>query len=189
MSIIDKFVKLHIINEEDRDIYEYSIDILKTYIYFSVIILVVNYYTSNFITTMMFLSIFFSIRKYIGGVHLDKASNCMAFSILLTLIIPYVSSWFSFTPILLFFLQLVFSLFLIIMPIIDTPKKTVSKNNKRRYKKKSMYIILLCLCASIFFIYIDLINLSMIILFSIIVSYFSVLLGYIKYRNHLMTNN
>lgn len=188
MKLVDKLVYLQIINKEDTDIYEYSVNILKSYIFFSLIIIVANYFTSNYITTIVFLSLFFSLRRYCGGLHLEKTSTCMIFSIVLTLTVPCLCSFFYIYPIQLIFLQIIFSFLLFLMPIIDTPQKTVTDCSKKKYKKISIYIILFYLFLNIISIYLNLEKISMIILLTIICSYISVFLGYIKYKNHKKSN-
>lgn len=184
MKLIDKFIKLRIIDKKDIDLYEYSIGILKNYIFFSIIILSCNFFTGDFDTTIIFLIIFFSIRKYYGGLHMENSTVCLFLSVLLTLIIPYLSTIIYFHPISIIVMQIIISIFLIALPIIDTPQKTVSESRKKSYKNHSIYLLFFYIFLNILFVCFGFKNISMILLLSIFTSYLSVLLGYLKYKIH-----
>ena len=91
MNLIDKLITRGIIRKEDTDLYEYSINILKSYIFFTIIIILANLFTKNFKSTILFLIIFFSLRKYCGGFHFDHKLTCFLFSVVLTILIPIIS--------------------------------------------------------------------------------------------------
>lgn len=182
MKLIDILITSKIIKKEDTDLYEYSLTILISYIFFSLLVFLGNLFTKNFITTLLFLIVFFSFRKYSGGLHLESRKICLLFSVFLTILVPYLAESFHLTSPLILVLQLVISFLLSLFPIIETPQKSVSTIEKKVYKQNSLLILLFIFLMSIVFTYFKMIKYSIVILFTLLVSLISVLLGFIKYK-------
>lgn len=182
MNLINTLVSLGIVKKEDTDLYEYSLAILINYIFFSLLVFLGNLFTRNFITTFLFLVIFFSLRKYSGGLHLESKKICLLFSVFLTLFIPYVAKFYFLTTPTILGLQLVFSLLISLFPIIDTPQKYISTIEKKMYKQKSLLILLIISIINIICLYLNLFEYSMVILFTSFLSLFSILSGFLKYK-------
>lgn len=182
MKLVNKLIALKVIKKEDTDLYEYSISILKNYILFFIIVFLVNLFTENYITTFIFLFIFFLLRKYTGGLHMESSTNCLIFSILLTLIIPYIAELLKLTVPIILGSQLVISLLIALFPIIETPQKYVSSQEKKIYKKKSMYILFSFYLLNIIFIPLNLTKYSVVVVFTLLISLISILLGFVKYK-------
>lgn len=182
MKVLAKLIDLNIIDKEDNDLYEYSLNITKGYVIFIFIVLVSNFFTKNYINTAMFLLIFFALRRCCGGLHLESVSSCMVLSVFITLLIPILCMTFHLSDIKVIIIQIVVSLFLLMIPIIETPQKSLSNKEKKTYKIQSIYTIVFCLLVNICFVYMDLEGVSMVVLLTVVTSYVSVLLGYIKYK-------
>lgn len=182
MKLINTLISSGIIKKEDTDLYEYSLTILVSYIFFSLLVFLGNLFTRNFITTFLFLIIFFSFRKYSGGLHLESKKVCLYFSVFLTLLIPSLAEFLHFPAPLVLGIQLVISFLISLFPIIETPQKYVSTAEKKVYKQKASLILLLIFLANICFTYFKISEFSMVILFTLLVSLLSILLGFIKYR-------
>lgn len=189
MKLITKLVDLQIIDKKDTDLYEYSINILKGYIFFGFVILLFNLYTKEYKETFLFLLLFFSFRRYCGGLHLNNSLACIFFSIILTITIPFLCSNYSFSPIVIICLQIMLSVFLYFFPIVDNPKKSVTNNQKIIYKKYSRLLIISCFIVNILLIYFNRMEISMTILSTVCVTCISVAFGYIKYWDYLREKN
>lgn len=181
MNLIDKLITRGIIKKEDTDLYEYSINILKSYIFFTIIIILANLFTKNFKSTILFLIIFFSLRKYCGGFHFDHKLTCFLFSVVLTILIPIISNYLFMSSLNIIFLQLVISILLICFPIIEIPQKKLIDTEKKHYKLVSIKILFTLFIVNICCLYFKFYKISIIFLISIILSFFSVLFGYFKY--------
>lgn len=135
-------------------------------------------------STIIFLLLFFVFRRFCGGLHFEKTSVCLFFSIFLTLFIPFLCSVLPYNPISIIILQLFFSILLVIFPVIDNPNKTVTDGVKKIYKRHSIHLIIICFIINLFLIHFNMHNLSMIFLLAVITSFISISLGYVKYKKH-----
>lgn len=179
MGLIDKLISLQIIKKENQDLYEYSLKILKGYIFFLIILILINIYTRNYLLTIVYLICFFSLRRYTGGFHLERKFKCLLFSIFLSVMIPFISEYIFLGKDLLIYVQFIVSLIIVFFPIIDSPQKYVSELEKKYYKKRVLLVLGLYFFINLLF---DLKKYSIMILFAIITSFFSILFGFIKYK-------
>ncbi|WP_296877205.1 accessory gene regulator B family protein [Thomasclavelia sp.] len=179
MGLIDKLISLQIIKKENQDLYEYSLKILKGYIFFLIILILINIYTKNYLLTIVYLICFFSLRRYTGGFHLERKFKCLLFSIFLSVMIPFISEYIFLGKDLLIYVQFIVSLIIVFFPIIDSPQKYVSELEKKYYKKRVLLVLGLYFFINLLF---DLKKYSIMILFAIITSFFSILFGFIKYK-------
>ena len=125
MKIVNKLISLQIINKEDTDLYEYSISILINYIFFSLLILIGNLFTKNYCATFIFLFTFSLLRKYTGGLHLNRRITCLLLSVVLTLFVPYIANLFQFNSNFILISYLIISSIISILPIIEAPQKQI----------------------------------------------------------------
>ena len=130
----------------------------------------------------MFLFIFFLLRKYTGGLHLKSKINCLLFSVFLTLFIPYFAKLLHLIAPIILGGQFVISLLIALFPIIETPQKFVSTQEKKIYKRKSLLILFFVFLLNITLVFFKMIEYSTVILLTLLLSLFSVLLGFIKYN-------
>lgn len=181
MILINKLVNKGIINEEDKDLYKYSFNILKGYIFFAIIVILGNLFTKNFKETSLFLLVFFSLRRHCGGFHFDNKITCMIFSIILTLLIPIIINHIFLTHLQIILLQLLISMILMIFPIIEIPQKSLTTIEKIQYKITSIKFLLLLLFVNCICFIHSFYKISAVLLFSLLVTFLSVLVGYFKY--------
>lgn len=182
MLIINKLIKMGIIKKEDTDIYEYSINILKNYIFFLLIVFICNLITKNMINTILFLSLFFTLRRYCGGIHFNNSLTCIIVSVLFSVLVPLSCRILILHGNTILLFQSICSLFIVICPIVDNPNKVVSKENKKYYKRKSIVYIILYLVLSFILLFFQMKEKSMIILLVLISTLVTSWLGYFKYR-------
>lgn len=121
MKLVERFVALNLVEEKDTDLYEYSINILRGYIFFVILVFIGNIFTMNLVETIVFLFLFFNLRRFCGGVHLQNSFFCLILSTLIVLIIPEFSKQLSISYEFGIFLQLLFSIFIYFIPTIETP--------------------------------------------------------------------
>lgn len=182
MKLVNKLISSGIIRKEDTDLYEYAINILKNYILFFLIVLFGNLLTKNYMTTFLFLFVFFALRRYIGGLHLESKKICLFFSLFLTFFIPYLAESLRFTNLTILYSQLIVSFIISIFPIIETPQKHISTIEKKVYKQRSFFILFIIYLLNITLIFLEMIEYSTVILLTLLVSLLSTLLGFIKYN-------
>lgn len=184
MKLIDKLVDKNIIKRKDTDLYEYSINILRNYIFFSIIIILGNLFTKNYFTTILFLFLFFSLRKYCGGLHFNHKSICLVFSIIVTLTVPILSNHVFIPSLHIVLLQLILTIILILFPVIEIPQKHITYEENKYYKSVSINLLICIFVINCVCLIFNLYKISNIILFSIVLTLFSVFFGYLKYMNN-----
>lgn len=141
--IINKLYRLtkeYNINIE-YDIFSYGFDILLKYLTVLIIVLIFTYINKTYWETIIFLTSFIYLRKYCGGFHLHSDIMCLTLSIVVSLIIPYLSTTFFPNNIFNYF---VISLFLIIFLKIgpqDCQNKQLSIKEKIHYKKLGICVL------------------------------------------------
>lgn len=186
MKLVSNLISLEIVKKEDTDLYEYSIILLRNYIFFSLLVILFNLFTRNFITTSLFLLIFFSLRKFSGGFHLESKTICLLFSVFLTLFIPYLAKLLYLTDFWLLGTQLVISIIIGMFPIIETPQKYISSIEKKTYKRKVLLVLFFIFLLNIVFTLFKMLEYSMIVLLTLLLSLLSVVFGFLKYkRGHI----
>lgn len=158
------------------ELYQYGIKIIKKYILFICLSLLLSSIIGNTIESIVFCIAFSLLRSYFGGIHFDNENICLAFSVLFTTLIPFIGSYYSLS-LLQSFTVLSIVVFLVAKPI-DHKNKRLSLEEKFYYKKITLLWLFLELALSFFlafinidiakYIYVAIISQSLIILLDII---------------------
>ena len=179
MSIIEVLINNKIIDEQDKDIYEYGYRNLKQYLIFLSAVFIGNLFLENYIITIIFLVSIFNLRRFGGGLHLNTFSSCLMLSVLITLIIPEVCKISSFSLFFRVLILIIVDLFFIILPVVDNHNKVLELDEKKEYKKK--LLIYVCVYNIILVISV-MININIVfysILYAMIVVVISNIIGYL----------
>lgn len=182
MKIVDKLIQLDLIEKKDADLYEYSSNILKDYIFFSVLILIINIFTKNLLSTIIFLFFFFNLRRFCGGIHFDNSKTCLVFSVVVIIILPLISIKIQLSFFWVILMQLIFSFILYFFPVVDSPNKFLDSKIKKIYMKYFRINLLIYMLITLLTLYFNYDNLSKTILLVVIFTFFSNIFGWIKYK-------
>lgn len=138
-------LRKRIIQEEERDIYEYSIEVLFSDIIYFLVAFFTAVFTSTIFETLIFYVGFFSIRKYSGGYHANTYKVChllfwinQLLMILIYKIIP-INSSYVFSVVLI----LISAFFILIFAPISNENRPFTDSERKRFSILSKTIVLL----------------------------------------------
>lgn len=148
-SLTDYIIGKGMIENEDREIYEYGFQIATEVGLFILFCLVTTLHLHMYMEAIMFFIIFVPLRSYAGGLHLEKYHSCLILSCLtfcgVLLIVRYIQVSFYFSFIVLLILEYwVFRLY----PVENLNRKVDDEEN-RYFKKKLVAFLLLDLLIAI----------------------------------------
>ena len=131
-----------IILEEDSDIYSYGLALIISFLFNTVVMLIVGALVHRFIETLLFLAVFVLLRSFTGGYHADTFLKCMLITFSTYSLVIILSSIEVITPIYLSCLAIGFVIVLFTAPV-EHPNKEISERKKVHHKITSsvMYII------------------------------------------------
>jgi len=70
-----------VIQEDDREVYEYSLNILLIGVFHTLTVLLIGFVFGMFIESIVLFASFFLARKFAGGFHMPKHWQCYLFTI------------------------------------------------------------------------------------------------------------
>ena len=160
------YIKKGKIEESDREIYEYSFEIVISNFFNFLIMLVGALTTKRYWETALFTLSFLLFRKFFGGYHAKTHIGCISILILIAMIICIV----SIIPVLL-------------LSPVSHPNNPIDKNKVKLYNIVSIVIVLLVVILS-YLNYIKYSNICYSIVFSIplLFSIVALLAGYVIYK-------
>lgn len=132
-----------LIDESERELYEYGFFILLSNLIYFLISCVVGAIAGVFVQSVIFYAAFMLIRQYAGGFHAGNEIQCeisTTTSIILSIIIIRLSSSFDLLLILLILGAIAATVIMIFSPL-DTAQKRLSDIERRHYRKISCLII------------------------------------------------
>lgn len=170
----------------DYDVFEYGSLIMKRYLTVLVFVFPLAIILNIFFEVIISLFLFTSIRKYLGGFHLNNNLSCLIFSVISALAIPLISKYyqvnFSFVLFLLF--TDIFLTFFI--GPMDHENKRMSVSEKETYKKRALITEVVYIIVSLLLYYFNFLNFTFLIIYSITFNNLSIFFAYIK--KHIFSN-
>ena len=145
VNITDSFIARNVVGEDDREIYEYSLEVfLSDFVYFTVAALSAMF-SGSVLQSLIFFSGFFLIRKYAGGFHADTYTRChflfwlnqVLMIIAVKEISPKIQCWLS-----ILFAVLSFILVLLFAPV-DNENKPFTNEEKRKFRNRSRITVII----------------------------------------------
>lgn len=132
----------------DEDLFYYGWSIFMHYSIYLILTFLLSIYLNCCKLTIIFLLLYIPLRKYIGGFHFSNNVLCILFSIMVSLIFPYMSM----NLIINFKVAILLELFLLIETIfiapIDHINKRLTMTQIQMYKRKSILIEFIYICFS-----------------------------------------
>lgn len=149
----------------DRELFDYGLFTIKTYSSYLIVILPVSFIFGSLFETLIFVFLFISLRRFIGGYHLENMNMCFLFSVILAIVIPLIARAFQATSIIL--LMVLFVLCFILtreFGVMDHPNKVITDSEKITYLNKALTIESVYFIVAVLSNYIGLAYISNIIL-------------------------
>ncbi len=151
--IVKKLIEKNILDEANKDIYEYgSFIIFNYFVLYLTAYIVCRVYLLNY-DLLYFLSIILLFRSYTGGFHFKNYYYCLFTSIMELFFIAFLLKNLNLNTNILLVLIIIFSIFIFLFAPVDTKNRRLDVNERRKIKKKVL-IILTCglLLSFLFFI-------------------------------------
>lgn len=167
--------------EPEYDVFDYGYKILTKYLIFLTIVIPLSILLNNFSETILFLIVFITLRQYLGGIHIENSILCMMFSIIISLLIPQLAKVFNhFNILFLIGIFIIAEISILLLGPIDHKNKRLSNAEKKCFKKKSFFMIILYFCISCFLYFFEQDIYVNVILFTILLNVFNLWIASIR---------
>ena len=148
-KLIEFFVSNDLIKNEDKEIYEYAVNIILSSLIHIATVMIIGLCFNLFIESLVFYFSFIAIRKFAGGYHAKTPVRCYAFSVISSIIVLCLiklsnSACFIFTYVLI-----VLELFSVVLILLISPLDT--ENNPLNSREKKSYKMLAALISTCIF--------------------------------------
>ena len=151
--ITDFLLRKNVIKEEEKEIYYYGYETLIYSIWQMLLLLVLGMIMNRIVSTVIFLMVFVSMRKYTGGYHAETRMGCTFMTVVCYVTVLVMTGWVSTTKkgyiILGFFALFCVFIFVRYVPVVH-PEKPLNKMQRRESRKKcgllgTFYLVILLL--------------------------------------------
>ena len=154
--ITDSFILKGIIKKEDKEIYEYSYEVLISQAVYIFIMLFISILFKAFFETLVFFIGFYICRSLTGGYHASNYIKChllFALNQIAFLLLLQLMSNRYFCIATFFTLLLSVTIILIVGPI-DTPNKPFEEKEYLKFRNKSrIFAVAIAVIASFLFLF------------------------------------
>ena len=150
--IVDKFIELEIINQEDKEIYYYSYQYIIELLFFCFSLIILSIPLNMLTSTILFIITVIPLRTFAGGIHASTRQACSLLSYTVYIVCIYIPHFMIELPYVIILILLFVSLILICIysPQPDRKKKLSSKDIYR-LKRLTIIIALLIIFMNVIF--------------------------------------
>ncbi len=141
--IVEAQINSKTISSEDRAIYQYGY-ILAIETFMNILVgIFIGVFFESFDTVVVFWSVYIPLRSFCGGWHANKSWQCLVISNLVLIIAIKLETIImdGADYKLIIGLCILFAFFIIFMSPVDTESKRLLPDEKKRYKRICMIII------------------------------------------------
>lgn len=143
-TIVNRWIISNIIEEKDRELYEYGIEITIEYfinIFTTVIIALV---TGEILSCIAMMASFMSLRSYAGGVHASSFRRCYMYSSMVILMSLVLIRYDLLNIWIYRIAAIINTVYLFIMPPAESENRRVTDKEREVYRCKEK-VLLLCI--------------------------------------------
>ena len=153
VKITDKLVLKKIVSDDMADIYIYGFELLISFFFSTIGVLIIGIILGRFLQTLMFLATFILLRSFTGGYHANTYAVCSIVTFSLFGIVLLLAE-FVFVPLYLYpILGLIGTIIMVWQVPIEHPNKKLSDDQKRKYKVISLVLFWMFIAAGWLFCY------------------------------------
>lgn len=137
--VTKRLIDKEMIVNEDRDIYEYALFVMFSYVCFFIVSLVLGLLAKIPLEAVIFFVSFCLIRNFAGGIHSDSEKKCVFFttlSIVVSIVAIKAFIHFEFLIVSIVVIFLAFTIIILLSPV-DTENKRLSNEERIIYRKKN----------------------------------------------------
>ena len=140
VKITDKLVLKKIVSDDMADIYIYGFELLISFVFSTISVVIIGLILGRFLQTLMFLTTFILLRSFTGGYHANTYAMCSFVTLSLFGVVLLLTE-FVFVPLYLFpILGLIGTVIMLWQVPIEHPNKKLSDIQKRKYKVISLFL-------------------------------------------------
>lgn len=142
--IVRKLIAVSVVEEGDRELYIYGFFLLITRFYFFLVTIAFGFFLRIPWESVIFYIVFILLRSYAGGVHAKTETSCtgwttLAMGIAVAAIKTLEASNGKALPLLFFG-----NLCLLLFTPLDSRERPLDAEEKRRYRKICLWLLLTC---------------------------------------------
>ncbi|MBP1925460.1 accessory gene regulator B [Sedimentibacter acidaminivorans] len=183
-SILNGFIEQRIISEEDRNIYEYGIEIAISYLLNFLTMITISFFMNMLIECIVFLIIFVPLKGYTGGYHAPNYIICFVISCLTVTAVLFATKYTSMqiNQFILLLTMIMAGVSIYILGPIEDKNKPLTKNEYVHFRAKIKIILIIEFILAIIMNIVGLHRILFIFCSSFVITLGLSLIGYIKNR-------
>lgn len=180
-ALADYVIRKGVVDEEDRNIYEFGFAVTMEVGLFALFCMFVSLYLHMFMQGVLFFIVFAPLRSYAGGLHLEKYHSCFVLSCLTFSGVLLSVKYFQFPIWISFIILFILVIAVYVLYPVENINRKVNREEDIYFRKKlKLFLLMDEIIAIVCIILNDKISLSLIIdTFLIVV--ITMLVG--KYKN------
>lgn len=152
-SMIANFLLCHnIIQEEDREIYQYGYETLLYSIGQTFVLLLLGGMLGKWIESVVFIIVFATLRRCTGGYHANTRFGCMLMTVIAymtVLLLQEIPVRISTVQVIFLFFLLFYLLVFITYAPVEHENKPLTDRQRKRYKKQGSGLSILYLFVAV----------------------------------------
>lgn len=153
VKITDKLVLKKIVSDDMADIYIYGFELLISFFFSTIGVLIIGMILGRFLQTLMFLATFILLRSFTGGYHANTYSVCSLVTFSLFGFVLFLAEVVLVPLFLYLILGVAGTVVMLLFVPIEHPNKKLSDDQKRKYKIISLVLFLIFTMAGCLFSY------------------------------------
>ena len=142
----------NVIKEDSFDIYVYGFELLISFLFSTLLVIVSGIIIGKLLETLTFLVVFIFLRSYSGGYHAKKYSICTIVTLGVYAVVILLSSFVNVNIMFYLLLGIVGFILLFLWAPIENPNKEITDKRKILYKWISILLCVIFLVVGILFI-------------------------------------
>lgn len=121
----------------EYDVFSYGYSTVKTYFFFLIFVIPICIYTNMIIETLLFLLVYISLRKNLGGFHFNNQIICFIISVFISILVPLLSNKIGEISIIVRITIVILSYIIINkIGVVDHKNKKLNEKEKEFYFKR-----------------------------------------------------
>lgn len=176
-KIINRFICKNVIDEEDREIYNYGLNRILTVIFNVFTTLVLGVVFGKIYQIIVFLIAFMMLRTYSGGYHANTPTKCYFLTAISITAVLSVMKFVVIDELVCLGLMILSALIIILLSPIGTENKPLDEIEKMIYRKKTIFIWMIEVCVMLVFIVLNITEVSISIILAQLLISIALLLG------------
>ena len=179
-ALTDKLVEWGIVNSEDRELYAYGFWQGGIYIFNYASVFFIGLLFGMLWQSLVFIVSYGLIRPVAGGYHARSQRNCYIFSMLLIILVLSILKWFQWSGIVCFLILLLSGVVIFMLAPVEDENKPLDETEVMVYRHRSRVVLSALSSLTLFFLVTGSVQISNIIVLSLLASAVMLILGKIK---------